>query len=62
LPAAWLKASPTTIGGTRVPGEERWDRLDDVEPVSPPAGAPGLDDHVAFAWNDLDGWFGRTSS
>ncbi|MGH2970291.1 MAG: DUF427 domain-containing protein [Solirubrobacteraceae bacterium] len=35
----------------------RWDRLSDVEPVVPPAGAPGLDDHVAFPWDDLDAWF-----
>jgi uncharacterized protein (DUF427 family) len=34
-----------------------WNRLDDVEPISPPVGAPGLDDHVAFAWDDLDAWF-----
>jgi uncharacterized protein (DUF427 family) len=31
--------------------------LGDVEPVSPPAGAPDLDDHVTFAWDDLDAWF-----
>ena len=35
----------------------RWDMLGDVEPVSPPAGAPDLDDHVTFAWDDLDAWF-----
>jgi uncharacterized protein (DUF427 family) len=35
----------------------RWDRLDDVQPVEPPAGAPDLDDHVSFAWDDLDAWF-----
>jgi uncharacterized protein (DUF427 family) len=41
-----------------VPREDvRWDRLGDVEPMSAPAGAPGLDDHVAFAWDDLDAWF-----
>jgi uncharacterized protein (DUF427 family) len=34
----------------------RWERLDDVEPVEPPAGAPGLDGHVSFAWDDLDAW------
>jgi uncharacterized protein (DUF427 family) len=34
-----------------------WKRLGDVEPISPPAGAPSLDDHVAFAWDDLDAWF-----
>ena len=35
----------------------RWDLLAGVEPLSPPAGAPSLDDHVTFAWNDLDAWF-----
>ncbi len=41
-----------------VPREDvRFDRLGGVEPMSPPAGAPGLDDHVAFAWDDLDAWF-----
>jgi uncharacterized protein (DUF427 family) len=35
----------------------RWDLLGDVEPVAPPAGAPQLDDHVTFAWDDLDAWF-----
>src|SRR5919107_227653 len=29
----------------------RWDRLADVEPVLPPAGAPGLEDHVTFPWD-----------
>ena len=41
-----------------VPREDvRFDLLGGVEPISPPAGAPGLDDHVAFAWDDLDAWF-----
>lgn len=41
-----------------VPREDvRWDLMDGVEPVEPPAGAPGLDGHVAFAWDDLDAWF-----
>jgi uncharacterized protein (DUF427 family) len=35
----------------------RWDLLGDVEPVEPPAGAAGLEDHVTFAWDDLDTWF-----
>ncbi|MBB4660664.1 DUF427 domain-containing protein [Conexibacter arvalis] len=35
----------------------RWERLADLEPVAPPAGAPGLDGHVSFAWDDLDAWF-----
>jgi uncharacterized protein (DUF427 family) len=35
----------------------RWERLADVEPVLPPSGAPGLDDHVAFAWDAFDAWF-----
>lgn len=35
----------------------RWDRLGDVAPVEPPAGAPMLEDHVTFAWDDLDAWF-----
>jgi uncharacterized protein (DUF427 family) len=40
-----------------VPREDvRWDSLADLEPVRAPAGAPGLDDHVAFAWDDLDAW------
>jgi uncharacterized protein (DUF427 family) len=41
-----------------IPREDvRWDRLAGVGPVSPPAGAPELDGHVAFAWDDLDAWF-----
>jgi uncharacterized protein (DUF427 family) len=40
-----------------VPREDvRWEHLGDVEPVEPPAGAPGLDEHVTFAWDDLDTW------
>jgi uncharacterized protein (DUF427 family) len=35
----------------------RWDLLDDVEPVPPPAGAPGLDDHVTFPWAAFDAWY-----
>jgi uncharacterized protein (DUF427 family) len=35
----------------------RWDSLGDLEPVHPPPGAPELDDHVTFAWDDLDAWF-----
>ena len=35
----------------------RWDVLEGVEPVAPPEGAPGLDGHVTFAWDDLDAWF-----
>jgi uncharacterized protein (DUF427 family) len=35
----------------------RWDALGDVEAIAPPAGAPSLEDHVAFAWVDLDAWF-----
>ena len=35
----------------------RWELLGDVEPVAPPPGAPDLDGHVAFAWDDLDAWF-----
>jgi uncharacterized protein (DUF427 family) len=38
-------------------GHVRWDRLDDVDPVLPPADAPGLDDYVSFEWDDLDAWF-----
>ena len=34
----------------------QWDRLGDVEAVAPPAGAPCLEDHVTFAWDDLDTW------
>jgi uncharacterized protein (DUF427 family) len=34
----------------------RWDQLGDIEPVTPPAGAPGLDGHVTFAFDDLDTW------
>jgi uncharacterized protein (DUF427 family) len=46
------------LGRYFVPRDDvRWDRLSDVEPVQPPAGAPGLDDHVAFPWDDLDAWF-----
>jgi uncharacterized protein (DUF427 family) len=35
----------------------RWELLGDVEPVAPPAGAPGLEDHFAFSWDALDAWF-----
>jgi uncharacterized protein (DUF427 family) len=35
----------------------RWDRLGDVEPVQPPAGAPGLDGHVTFPWDAFDAWY-----
>lgn len=35
----------------------RWDLLEGVEPAEPPAGAPDLEDYVAFAWDDLDAWF-----
>jgi uncharacterized protein (DUF427 family) len=35
----------------------RWDRMGDVQPVEPPADARGLEDHVSFAWDDLDAWF-----
>lgn len=35
----------------------RWDELGDLEAVAPPGGAPGLEDHVTFAWDDLDAWF-----
>jgi uncharacterized protein (DUF427 family) len=35
----------------------RWDQLGDVEPVEPPDGAPDLDGHVSFVWDDLDAWF-----
>lgn len=34
----------------------RWDLIEDVEPVQPPAGAPGLGDHVAFPWAAFDAW------
>lgn len=35
----------------------RWDLVGEVEPVQPPAGAPGLDDHVAFPWDAFDAWY-----
>jgi uncharacterized protein (DUF427 family) len=35
----------------------RWEKLGDLEPVTPPADAPQLDHHVSFAWDDLDAWF-----
>ena len=35
----------------------RWDKVAELQPVLPPAGAPGLDGHVTFAWQDLDAWF-----
>ena len=34
-----------------------WEALGDLEPVLPPAGAPGLEDHVTFAFADLDAWY-----
>jgi uncharacterized protein (DUF427 family) len=41
-----------------VPREDvRWDLIGDVEAVTPPEGAAGLDDHVSFDWHDLDAWF-----
>jgi uncharacterized protein (DUF427 family) len=33
------------------------EQLADLDAVRPPAGAPGLDDHVSFQWDDLDQWF-----
>jgi uncharacterized protein (DUF427 family) len=40
-----------------VPREDvRWEALEGVRPVEPPLGAPGLDGHVSFAWDDLDVW------
>ena len=35
----------------------RWDQLPGIEPVEPPAGAPGLEDHVAFPWRTFDAWY-----
>ena len=35
----------------------RLDLLDGVEPVEPPAGAPGLDGYVAIPWDALDAWY-----
>jgi uncharacterized protein (DUF427 family) len=35
----------------------RWSALGKVQPVLPPDGAPGLEGHVTFAWDDLDAWF-----
>ena len=35
----------------------RWELVEDLQAVEPPAGAPGLDGHVTFAWDDLDAWF-----
>src|SRR3954469_18394014 len=29
----------------------RWEQLGDVEPIEPPAGAPGLDGYVTFPWS-----------
>jgi uncharacterized protein (DUF427 family) len=34
----------------------RWEVLSDLEPVEPPADAPGLEDHVTFAFADMDTW------
>jgi uncharacterized protein (DUF427 family) len=34
----------------------RWELLAGVDPVHPPAGAPELDGHVTFRWDDLDEW------
>ena len=35
----------------------RLEQVRNLEPVLPPAAAPGLDGHVTFAWDDLDAWF-----
>jgi uncharacterized protein (DUF427 family) len=35
----------------------RWEALGDLEPVLPPAEAPGLEDHVTFAFADMDAWY-----
>lgn len=35
----------------------RWDALNELEPVLPPPDAPDLEDHVTFAWADMDAWF-----
>lgn len=41
-----------------VPSDDvRWDQIADVEPVHPPAGAPGLENHVAFPWRAFDAWY-----
>ena len=34
-----------------------WDAASGLEVVRPPDDAPGLLDHVTFAWGDLDAWF-----
>jgi len=34
-----------------------WARMEGVEALAAPEGAPGLEDHVTFAWGDLDAWF-----
>jgi uncharacterized protein (DUF427 family) len=40
-----------------VPREDvDWEALGDVEPIDPPAGAPGLDGHVGFAFDAMDAW------
>lgn len=35
----------------------RWEALGDLEPALPPPGVPGLEDHVTFAFADLDAWY-----
>jgi uncharacterized protein (DUF427 family) len=34
----------------------RWELVSGVTPVEPPADAPNLEGHVAFAFDDMDGW------
>lgn len=38
-------------------GDWRWELLGDLEPVLPPADAPGLEDHVTFAFAEMDAWY-----
>jgi uncharacterized protein (DUF427 family) len=35
----------------------RWEAMEGVEVVEPPAGAPALDGYVSFPWAALDAWF-----
>jgi uncharacterized protein (DUF427 family) len=46
-----------TLARYFVPRDDvQWDRIGNLEAISPPAGAPDLEDHVTFAWDDLDAW------
>jgi uncharacterized protein (DUF427 family) len=54
---AKLLFEPFSLPRYFVPRDDvRWDLAAGVTPVEPPAGAPGLEDHVAFAFDAMETW------